>query len=49
MCFDALTIGGLLLAFVSGGLVVGVVIYNERPSRPDSADSADQAAAAGDL
>jgi len=30
MCFDALTIGGLLVALVSGGLLVGVVSHNDR-------------------
>jgi hypothetical protein len=32
MCFDALTIGGLLFAVVSGGFMVGVVSHNDRSS-----------------
>lgn len=32
MCFDALTIGGLLVAVVSGGFLVGVVSHNDRSS-----------------
>jgi hypothetical protein len=30
MSFDALTIGGLLAAVVSGGFLVGLVTYNDR-------------------
>jgi len=30
MSFDALTIGGLLLALISGGFFVGVVSHNGR-------------------
>ncbi|NBC46551.1 MAG: hypothetical protein GVY22_00865 [Gammaproteobacteria bacterium] len=32
MCFDALTIGGLLVAVVSGGFLVGLVSQNDRSS-----------------
>lgn len=33
MSFDALTIGGLLLAIVSGGFLVGVVRNNDTMAR----------------
>jgi hypothetical protein len=32
MSFDALTIGGLLIALLSGGFLVGVVSHNDRAS-----------------
>jgi hypothetical protein len=38
MSFDALTIGGLLLALASGALVVGVVVYNGRPTGSNTAE-----------
>lgn len=38
MSFDALTVGGLLLAVLSGGFLIGLVSHNDRatsrPSRP---------------
>ncbi len=46
MSFDALTISGLLLAVLSGGFLVGVVFYNDRPSPKDGAAPAEQASAA---
>jgi hypothetical protein len=30
MSFDALTIGGVLVALISGGFLVGVVTHNDR-------------------
>lgn len=39
MSFDALTIGGLLLAIVSGGFLVGVVRNNDRRSGARDASS----------
>jgi hypothetical protein len=38
MSFDALTIGGLLVAIVSGGFLVGVVKNNDRRSGADGAE-----------
>ncbi len=32
MCFDALTIAGLLLAVLSGGFLIGLVSHNDRSS-----------------
>jgi hypothetical protein len=37
MSFDALTIGGLLAAVLSGGFLVGLVSHNDRRSRGESA------------
>ena len=38
MSFDALTVGGLLVALLSGGFLIGLVLHNDRvlsrPSRP---------------
>ncbi|MFP4062016.1 MAG: hypothetical protein ACLFNA_09365 [Halochromatium sp.] len=38
MSFDALTVGGLLVALLSGGFLIGLVWHNDRvsskPSRP---------------
>jgi hypothetical protein len=39
MCIDALTIGGLLLAVLSGGFLVGLVSHNDRSSARAEADS----------
>jgi len=47
MSFDALTIGGLLVAIVSGGFLVGVVRNNDK--RSDSADVDAQHDHAGSL
>jgi|GEM_PF-3654621 len=30
MCFDALTVAGLLLAVLSGGFLIGLVSHNDR-------------------
>ncbi len=38
MSFDALTIGGLLAAVLSGGFLVGVVSYNDRRSDTSACD-----------
>jgi len=46
MSFDALTIGGLLVAIVSGGFLVGVVRNNDKRSGPaDAEDQRDHAGA----
>jgi hypothetical protein len=47
MSFDALTIGGLLLAIVSGSFLVGVVRNNDKGS--DSADAEVQRDRTGSL
>jgi hypothetical protein len=39
MSFDALTIGGVLLALISGGLLVGIVSHNDRRSERSQAVS----------
>jgi hypothetical protein len=45
MSFDALTIGGLLVAIVSGGFLVGVVRNNDRRAGRDAAERSDAVAA----
>jgi hypothetical protein len=37
MSFDALTIGGMLVAILSGGFLVGVVTHNDSSGSDDSA------------
>jgi hypothetical protein len=43
MSFDALTIGGLLLALLSGGFLVGIVSHNDRASANRAANHGAQA------
>ena len=40
MSFDALTIGGLLIAVISGGFLVGVVLHNDRAAAKRAAHGA---------
>lgn len=46
MCFDALTISGLLIAVLSGCFLVGVVLHNDRPSHQGRAAPAERVSAA---
>lgn len=39
MCFDALTVGGLMLAVLSGGFLVGLVSHNDRRSAKADSES----------
>lgn len=39
MCFDALTVGGLMLAVLSGGFLVGLVSHNDRASAKADSES----------
>jgi hypothetical protein len=46
MCFDALTVAGLLLAVLSGGFLVGLVSHNDRSSAKADAESNGHSASA---